>query len=65
MPEGGKDQVINQSISNVFFLSVWVNRCYSIGSVACFREIYSFRDIKEELLLCKELQTTSADVLEK
>jgi len=33
---------MNESISNVFFLSGWFNRCYFVCSVACFREIYSF-----------------------
>ena len=45
MPEDVKDQVINESISNsnIFFSSGFVNRCYFMCSVACFRKINSFR----------------------
>jgi len=43
MPEDVKDQVINESVSNVFFSSGWVSSCYFMWSVACFHEIYSFR----------------------
>ena len=43
MPEDMNDQAINESISSVFFSSGWVNRCYFMCSVVCFREIYSFR----------------------
>ena len=43
MLEDVKDQVINESISNVFLSSGWVNRCYVMCSVSCFRGIYSFR----------------------
>ena len=42
MLEDVKDQVINDSISNVFFSSGWFNRCCFMCSVTCFRERYSF-----------------------
>jgi len=32
----------NESVSNIFFTSGCVNRCYFMCSVACFREIYLF-----------------------
>jgi len=43
MPEDVKDQVTNESISNSNAFCRWVNRCYFMCSVACFRDMYSFR----------------------